>query len=63
MVKRKKKGEIEVKITHPIKQGNRTIEPGETITVQADMAKEWIQKGWAAAVAAEVPEYDDWENS
>jgi hypothetical protein len=45
---------LTVKITHPVRFGNRIIHPGETTTVKTDQASLWIQRGWAAAVAAEV---------
>ena len=37
-----KKKKIEVRITHPIRLGNREYLPGETATVPEDIAQEWI---------------------
>jgi len=60
----KKRKEIDLtdstymKATYPIKYGNRVIQPGETITVPAEVAAEWRAKEWAAYVTAEVNDDD-----
>lgn len=52
--KRLEKGVVEVKITYPVWIGDRQYQPGETATVPADIAEEWIEKEQAVGVAAEV---------
>lgn len=55
MVK-KKVNEIVIKITGPdCRLGDRLMLPGETATVPADIAAEWIQTERAMTVVAEVP--------
>jgi hypothetical protein len=49
---KKKKDEMIVKITYPVLFGNRQILPGETATVPADVAEEWIST--ERAINAEV---------
>lgn len=51
---RKKEKGVNVKITYPVWIGNRRYEPGETATVPADIAAEWIEKEQATGVVAEV---------
>jgi hypothetical protein len=56
----KKRKEIDLlddtvmRVTYPILYGSRVINPGETITVPAEIAAEWRAKEWAAYVTAEV---------
>jgi hypothetical protein len=51
---RKKKGFVVVKITGPdCRFGDRLIMPGETATVPAELASEWIETQRAVNVAAE----------
>lgn len=50
---KKKKG-IEVRITGPHCEYDRLYKPGETATVPAEIAQEWIQSERALAVGAEV---------
>jgi len=49
---KKKKGEVLVKVTYPVQFGSRVILPGETATVPADIAEEWIST--ERAINAEV---------
>jgi hypothetical protein len=45
---------VTVKMTYPIRYQDRLLEPGETATVPAEIAAEWIEKMQAVNVAAEV---------
>jgi predicted NUDIX family NTP pyrophosphohydrolase len=59
----KKKSEITVKITGPdCRLGDRLMLPGETVTIPADSANEWIREQRAVTIAVEVPN-GDWPNA
>jgi len=53
-------GEAKVRITGPgCEYGGRLYQPGETATVPAEVAIEWIQDERAVALTAEVT-HGDW---
>jgi hypothetical protein len=49
----KKSRFVEVRIAFPLWFGDRHLQPGETATVPAELADEWIQSMRATAVVAE----------
>jgi hypothetical protein len=54
-VAKKKIEMMEVRITGPdCRDNDRQYWPGETVTVPAELAREWIQSERAVSVAAEV---------
>ncbi len=48
---------MQVKITHPVKFGELLLQAGETATVPADLAREWISTERAISMIAEA---DKW---
>ena len=60
---------MKIKVTHPIKIGDRVVMPGETIDAPEGKALEYIGNEWAIELAEvrkqkrkKEVKHDDWQN-